>query len=65
MPDQDLVCCNCGQKFAFTARDQEFFAQKAFKPPRRCKVCRVKRKEGWDKNKAKAVQQQAQKGQGA
>ncbi|HEY9720618.1 MAG TPA: CxxC-x17-CxxC domain-containing protein [Oscillatoriaceae cyanobacterium] len=38
--DQTLVCADCGTEFTFTASEQEFFAQKGFSAPRRCKPCR-------------------------
>lgn len=44
--DQTLTCRDCGKSFVFSARDQEFFAQKGFtNPPTRCKDCRLKKKE--------------------
>lgn len=43
--DQTIKCKDCGKPFVFTARDQEFFAQKGFtNPPSRCKDCRVRKK---------------------
>lgn len=38
--DQTLVCADCSASFTFTASEQEFFAQKGFSAPRRCKPCR-------------------------
>lgn len=39
--DKTIVCKDCGQKFTFTAREQEFFAEKGFtNEPQRCKSCR-------------------------
>lgn len=44
--DQVIACVDCGTEFAFTAREQEFYAQKGFaSPPKRCKPCRNARKE--------------------
>lgn len=44
--DQTLKCRDCSNDFVFTARDQDFFAQKGFtSPPTRCKDCRLKRKQ--------------------
>ncbi len=35
--DKIIICRDCGNPFVFTAREQEFFAQKGFKhEPRRC-----------------------------
>lgn len=43
--DKTIVCKDCGQEFTFTARDQEFFAEKGFtNEPQRCKNCRDARK---------------------
>ena len=44
--DIKLVCKDCGEEFIFTARDQEFYAEKGFQnQPQRCKACREKRKK--------------------
>lgn len=45
MPDQTIRCQDCGQDFAFTERDQDFYAGKGFTPPKRCRPCREKRKQ--------------------
>ena len=43
--DITLTCKDCGQEFVFTAREQEFYAEKGFQnQPQRCKACRDKRK---------------------
>jgi hypothetical protein len=55
MPDKQLTCVDCGNQFAFTDRDQAFFAQKAFADPKRCKVCR-------DIKKQSKVRQDQQRG---
>lgn len=44
MPDRMIECQDCGQEFVFTERDQEFFAEKGFVDPKRCKPCRDKKK---------------------
>lgn len=46
--DQTLHCCDCSNDFTFTARDQDFFAQKGYATPRRCKSCRDLKKSGRD-----------------
>ena len=39
--DETLTCVDCGQPFAFTAGEQEFFAMKGFtNKPSRCTECR-------------------------
>ncbi|MGH2407586.1 MAG: CxxC-x17-CxxC domain-containing protein [Candidatus Limnocylindrales bacterium] len=42
--DRILTCADCGQEFAFTASEQEFYAQRQFTDPRRCASCRASRK---------------------
>lgn len=43
--DKIIVCKDCGQEFTFSAREQEFFAEKGFtNEPQRCKPCRDARK---------------------
>ncbi|MFQ5880921.1 MAG: zinc-ribbon domain containing protein [Candidatus Methylomirabilales bacterium] len=43
--DKILTCVECGKEFAFTAGEQEFFAQKGFtNEPKRCKSCKAVRK---------------------
>jgi CxxC-x17-CxxC domain-containing protein len=45
--DKTLICKDCGSQFSFTAREQEFYAQKNFShEPARCKDCRAKRRPG-------------------
>ena len=44
--DKTLVCKDCGQEFTFTAREQEFYAEKGLtNEPQRCKGCRDARKK--------------------
>lgn len=43
--DKTIKCLDCGTEFVFSARDQEFYAEKGFtNEPKRCKECRDKRK---------------------
>ncbi|MDO8690929.1 MAG: zinc-ribbon domain containing protein [Dehalococcoidia bacterium] len=47
MQDKTLTCRDCAREFAFTASEQEFFAQKGFtNEPGRCPECRAARKDG-------------------
>jgi len=48
--DQELKCRDCGEPFIFTVGEQEFFAQRQFNPPSRCKGCRDARKAQKDQN---------------
>lgn len=44
--DKELTCKDCGKEFAFTAREQEFYAEKGFdNEPGRCPECRKIRKQ--------------------
>ncbi len=39
--DKTITCRDCGQGFAFTASEQQFFAEKGFtNEPKRCPTCR-------------------------
>jgi CxxC-x17-CxxC domain-containing protein len=43
--DKTLTCRDCGQAFAFTVGEQEFFASRGFtNEPSRCPECRASRK---------------------
>ena len=42
--DRTLTCSDCGQEFAFTASEQQFYADRQFSDPRRCPSCRASRK---------------------
>ncbi|CAN5246697.1 zinc-ribbon domain containing protein [soil metagenome] len=42
--DKTLTCGDCGQEFAFTASEQQFYADRGFTEPRRCSSCRASRK---------------------
>jgi len=42
--DQQLMCSDCGQAFTFTAEDQEFFRERGYSSPKRCKPCRQAKK---------------------
>lgn len=42
--DMELICRDCGEKFIFTAGEQEFYADKGFlHEPTRCPRCRSRR----------------------
>jgi len=42
--EQTLTCADCGRDFSFTERDQEYYREKGFEPPKRCKDCRDAKK---------------------
>jgi len=44
--DKTLRCADCGNEFAFSASEQEFFAEKGFtNEPKRCPACRRARRQ--------------------
>ena len=45
MDAKKIVCQDCGKEFEFTVREQEFYQEKGFSEPKRCKECREKRKQ--------------------
>jgi hypothetical protein len=38
-----LRCANCGEDFPFGSRDRQFYAERAYRYPRRCPACRTTR----------------------
>ena len=40
--DRTITCADCGQDFAFTAGEQEFYASKGLPEPEHCMICRGK-----------------------
>lgn len=44
MEDITLTCSDCGEDFIFTAGEQDFFEEKGFDTPKRCKDCRQRKK---------------------
>lgn len=54
--DQELQCINsgkrefpdCEQMFVFTERDQQFYEERDFTPPKRCRTCRVMKKKSYE-----------------
>ncbi len=38
--DKTITCVNCGQQFAWTAGEQEFYASKGLPEPQYCLICR-------------------------
>jgi len=44
--DQEISCGECGTRFGFSSEEQAFYADKGLvHPPRRCKACRMTRKQ--------------------
>ncbi|CAN5751426.1 zinc-ribbon domain containing protein [soil metagenome] len=42
--DRTLTCADCGQEFVFTSSEQQFYTDRGFSDPRRCRNCRAARK---------------------
>lgn len=40
-----IKCKDCGEVFEFTDNEQKFYEEMGYDIPKRCKACRVKRKE--------------------
>ena len=40
MTDKQVTCVQCSEEFTFTAGEQEFYAEKGFTEPKKCKACR-------------------------
>ncbi|PDW01708.1 DUF1294 domain-containing protein [Candidatus Viridilinea mediisalina] len=45
MPDQQLVCKECGQVFTWAVGEQAFYRERGLQPPRRCVGCRAQRRQ--------------------
>jgi DNA-directed RNA polymerase subunit RPC12/RpoP len=45
MGDKKIKCIDCNKDFIFSAGEQEFFEEKGYSEPIRCKDCRSKRKD--------------------
>jgi hypothetical protein len=45
LEDKSIDCCDCGEGFVWTMKDQDFYEKKKFSPPKRCKACREKKKK--------------------
>lgn len=40
MEDKVIECASCGKEFTFTAGEQEFYTERGFSEPKKCKECR-------------------------
>jgi len=45
MADKIVVCKECGEDFAFTEGEQQFYHEKGFTEPKKCPDCRRKDKK--------------------
>jgi hypothetical protein len=48
-----LICGDCGDRFTFSAAEQERYAEQRWTPPKRCKACRERRRRELDKLEAR------------
>lgn len=48
--NQTITCKDCGREFVWTAEEQEFYQQKGFNAPLRCKDCRAKARAQFNNN---------------
>lgn len=46
--DKKIKCKECGEEFIFTERDQRFYEEKGFPPPKRCSYCRRNKKDRYE-----------------
>lgn len=44
MSDTEITCQDCQTPFLFTEKEQDFYSEKGFSPPKRCRHCRQARK---------------------
>ncbi len=43
--EKELKCVDCGNTFTWPAEEQEFFRDRGYEPPKRCKACRQAKKD--------------------
>ena len=41
----EIICKDCEMPFEFTAGEQEFYRENSLNPPKRCPVCRIRKKQ--------------------
>ncbi len=44
MKNKNIICKDCGSQFTFTIKEQQFYKEKGFADPIRCKDCRAMKK---------------------
>ena len=45
MSDKTITCADCGEEFTFSDEEQQFYSERGFQDPKRCKACRDRRKK--------------------
>lgn len=51
MEDTRITCSDCGRSFIFSAKEQKFYEDNGYVPPKRCRYCRTRRKENIERRK--------------
>jgi CxxC-x17-CxxC domain-containing protein len=44
MEDRTIICLDCGEEFLFSGEEQDFYRDKGFQDPKRCRACRDRKK---------------------
>ena len=44
MADKQITCADCGKQFTFSDDEQQFFQERGYTDPKRCKECRQAKK---------------------
>ena len=44
MADKTISCQDCGREFIFTEEEQNYYTERGYQDPKRCKSCRMARK---------------------
>ena len=57
MPDLRLICRDCGAELLFTVGEQEFYRKHRLAPPKRCRGCRVARRQEQDRRSTAQMQE--------
>ena len=47
--DITIKCQDCGETFIFSAAEQKWYEEKGFTPPKRCRYCRNRRKNEYER----------------
>jgi hypothetical protein len=55
--DQELTCTDCGRRFLWGAREQEFYAEKGYRRPGRCNGCKQAQREEFERKSVRKWRQ--------
>jgi len=53
MPSEYIKCIDCRYDFEFTEEEREFYKERDFAPPKRCKKCRIAKKARFNERERK------------